>query len=260
MRGRIAALAAALTAVLLGASGASGASGAGVSGAQAATAAAAQADIVSTASVTSITSSSALLNGLAYPSLPGSVWVFQYGTTTSYAQRTSPEPLGNGLSAVDARATGLQPGTLYHYRLAVLNNALIVAASPDATFTTPALPPAEQPPYGKPKLVSRQVPVVGRRAYVSFSCRGVRGAHCPALVAIAVKQRVAGRPVTTACASGQDLALAAAVRPLQLPVRKACVAALRAAASHHLGAELDALFAGRARVMRVAVTLVLKRA
>lgn len=250
MRGRIAALAAILTAVILGL---------GAPGAQANVASAAQADIVSTGTVTSITSTSALLNGLAFPSLPDSFWTFQYGTTTGYAQHTAASALGSGLNAVDVRVSGLQPATVYHYRLEVVRGAAVVAASPDATFTTaPAPSSSGQPPYGKPRLISRRVAVVGGKALISFRCTGPAGARCPGLVAISVKRRLKRHSVTTPCAAGQDLALAAAVAPLRLRVRGACLAALRAAATHRLGAELDALFAGQRRVMRRRVTLVLK--
>jgi hypothetical protein len=74
---------------------------------------------------------------------PGGVetnYSFEYGTTTSYGQKT-PIPEGNagtGLAqrTVWATASGLAPGTTYHYRV-VATNALGSTAGADRTFTTP---------------------------------------------------------------------------------------------------------------------------
>lgn len=241
MRGRITALAVVLTAAIFNLG-----------------AAAAQADIVQTSSVTSVTTTSATLNGLAIPSLAGSFWTFQYGTSTGYGKTTVPEALGAGLTAVDVRLDGLAPGTLYHYRLAVVQGGSVLAASPDATFSTVSPAAGTSQRYGKPRLARRQVPVVGRSAYISLRCDSAHGLRCPGLLALALKRRVSGRTVTTPCASGEALGLTAAVRPVRLSLRPACVTALSHARRRRLPAELNAVFAGHPGVIRWNVTLVQK--
>ena len=64
---------------------------------------------------------------------------FEYGTTTAYGSSTpSPEgSVGEGIvaHAVWAAASGLAPGTTYHYRV-VASNELGTVYGPDETFTT----------------------------------------------------------------------------------------------------------------------------
>jgi hypothetical protein len=66
---------------------------------------------------------------------------FEYGTTTAYG-RSTPAPegsVGEGVSghAVWASASGLEPGTTYHYRVVATNElANMGVAGPDQTFTT----------------------------------------------------------------------------------------------------------------------------
>jgi hypothetical protein len=70
---------------------------------------------------------------------------FEYGTNTSYGQSAPchPEPaeIGSGSTPqpVSAEITGLQPGTVYHYRL-VAANANSSSQGQDRTFLTPAAP------------------------------------------------------------------------------------------------------------------------
>ena len=72
-----------------------------------------------TGQASSVTDTSVTLNGTIYAGGIDTFWAFQYGTSTSYGQNTSPVgPLtsttGNSVSTV---ITGLQPGTTYHFRL-----------------------------------------------------------------------------------------------------------------------------------------------
>ncbi len=67
---------------------------------------------------------------------------FEYGTTDSYGESTSSEPLlGAAFEDQPANApiVGLQPRTTYHFRVVVTNAAAETTAGPDETFTT--LPP-----------------------------------------------------------------------------------------------------------------------
>ncbi len=76
---------------------------------------------------------------------------FEYGTTSAYAQSTTPAFIGQELlvQAVDADLAGLAPGTTYHYR-AVAGNGVGTSTGPDRTFTTQAAT-AENPPAAKPR-------------------------------------------------------------------------------------------------------------
>jgi hypothetical protein len=68
-------------------------------------------------------------------------YYFQYGTTSGYGAQTPLAPGGSATSpvAVSRQVSGLQPATIYHYRLVAIN-AAGTATSQDHTFTTPKLP------------------------------------------------------------------------------------------------------------------------
>ncbi len=86
-----------------------------------------------------VTTSEAKLGALVSPGGIETSYRFEYGATTAYGQ-TTPFPEGNvgeGIAshAVWAAASGLAPGTTYHYRV-VATNELGTAVGPDQTFTT----------------------------------------------------------------------------------------------------------------------------
>jgi hypothetical protein len=83
--------------------------------------------------------SEAKLGALATPGGIETSYHFEYGSTTAYGQ-TTPFPDGNvgqGVTShvVWAAASGLAPGTTYHYRV-VATNELGTVVGPDQTFTT----------------------------------------------------------------------------------------------------------------------------
>ncbi len=89
--------------------------------------------------------SSAVLLARIFPGgYPASVW-FEWGATTLYGNVTGVLPAGSNLPAVLLRqpVSGLQPGTLYHYRV-IAANSLGTNAGPDQTFyTDPASVPGD---------------------------------------------------------------------------------------------------------------------
>jgi DNA-binding beta-propeller fold protein YncE len=97
------------------------------------------APIVSKELTTEVTTSEAKLGALVNPGGIEATYRFEYGTTTAYGQSTPfPEgSVGEGLAsrAVWAAASGLAPGTTYHYRV-VATNEVGEAVGPDQTFTT----------------------------------------------------------------------------------------------------------------------------
>ena len=92
-------------------------------------------------STSAITHEAAMLNAKLDPGELETTYRFQYGTTTAYGSETTAGKLapGEGLQAVSAPLTGLQIGTVYHYRL-VAENSAGQTLEPDQSFET--VPPA----------------------------------------------------------------------------------------------------------------------
>ncbi len=85
---------------------------------------------VSTGQATGVTTTSATLEGTANPEgVPLTSCLFEYGTSESYGQSAPchPDPAEIGSASapvpVSAEITGLQPNTLYHYRLVAGNTS-----------------------------------------------------------------------------------------------------------------------------------------
>jgi hypothetical protein len=96
---------------------------------------------VSTGGVSNVTYSSAIFYG--YINARGAVtnYVFQYGTTSAYGAQSPLAPAGNGTIAigVSQAVTGLQPATVYHYRVVAISPAGTTDGA-DHTFTTKDIP------------------------------------------------------------------------------------------------------------------------
>ena len=94
-------------------------------GTYAALAGAATPPSATTRKATAIAQQTATLNGTVNPRGVPTAFYFQYGNTTSYGNRTPTADAGNGTKAVPVSAalTGLQPRTLYHYRLVAFSTA-----------------------------------------------------------------------------------------------------------------------------------------
>jgi hypothetical protein len=104
-------------------------------------------DVRLTPPPTEITSTSAILHGEINPDEAGEAsYYFEYGTNTNYGS-TSPTPPGtsagegNALVPASTELTGLQPGTVYHYRLVGTNGSGLTNPSEDGTFTTANIAP-----------------------------------------------------------------------------------------------------------------------
>jgi subtilisin family serine protease len=104
--------------------------------------------VAATHPATGIITTSATLNGTVNPRLHATSYRFEYGTTTSYGESTRVEDAGagDGVVAVNAPLTGLEPNATYHYRLVATYSDGSVSGG-DAQFTTQPLPPvvASQP-------------------------------------------------------------------------------------------------------------------
>ncbi len=99
------------------------------------------APVIEGESVTDVSASSAELAGEIDPGGAETTYHFQYGTTMAYGQST-PESLSIGSDEsshpVTAHIQGLQPATLYHYRVVATNTQSPPGGTPgpDQTFTT----------------------------------------------------------------------------------------------------------------------------
>jgi streptogramin lyase len=94
---------------------------------------------VTTGAAGAIGPSRATLAGVVNTIGSATSYTFEYGRTTAYGSASAPRTLTAGGSPVDVSAAvgGLQPTTLYHYRL-VATNAQGTTRGSDQTFTTAA--------------------------------------------------------------------------------------------------------------------------
>ncbi len=102
---------------------------------------AAGAPTVSTAGTAALTYSTVILYGSVNAQGASTSYFFDYGKSTSYGSKTTLEPAGNGTQAitVSQSITGLQPGTVYDYRVGA-TNATGTTYGGNRTFTTPKIP------------------------------------------------------------------------------------------------------------------------
>ncbi len=85
----------------------------------------------------------ATLNGTVNPNGAETTVSFEWGTTTSYGNTTTPQIIPTGTAPVDvlANITGLTPNTPYHYRVKAVNS-INTTYGLDASFTTPVIAPS----------------------------------------------------------------------------------------------------------------------
>lgn len=98
----------------------------------------AQPPTVTTSAATSVTQTGATLNGTVNANGLSTSVSFEYGETTSYGSSVTaaPSPVtGTSATAVSAAVTGLEPGTLYHYRVVGVSTGGTSNGN-DMTFTT----------------------------------------------------------------------------------------------------------------------------
>jgi hypothetical protein len=105
------------------------------------TAAAASLPTVSTGAAREVSYGSAVLTGSVKPNGADASYYFQYGVTKAYGGQTAIADAGAGVHTVSVRlpVTGLQPLTVYHYRLVAVNSAG-ASIGRDATLLTTKVP------------------------------------------------------------------------------------------------------------------------
>jgi hypothetical protein len=96
---------------------------------------------VATGSARSVSYASALITGSVNPNGAETYYYVQYGQTGAYGGQTAIAQAGAGAHALSVSVPlgGLQPLTLYHYRLVAVNSAGVSGGS-DATFLTTKVP------------------------------------------------------------------------------------------------------------------------
>ena len=92
---------------------------------------------VTTGAAKAVKGASATLQGTVNPNGVATTYHIDYGLTSGYDQSTPETSAGSGTTpvAVSAGITGLEPGTLYHYRV-VATTVTGSADGPDRTFRT----------------------------------------------------------------------------------------------------------------------------
>jgi hypothetical protein len=98
---------------------------------------------VVTGSVTSVTNSTANLHGTVNPEGTATNYFLEWGPTTAYGLLSPTHSAGSGITAVNVGtvATGLIPGTTYHYTV-VASNRFGTSVGRDRAFTTTGHLPA----------------------------------------------------------------------------------------------------------------------
>jgi DNA-binding beta-propeller fold protein YncE len=100
--------------------------------------------LATTGSASSIGTTEATLGASVNPSCAATTYYFEYGTTTSYGTTSATQSAGSGCEAAAASKaiSGLQPGTVYHFRI-VATSAEGTTSGEDKTFTTVKPPPPD---------------------------------------------------------------------------------------------------------------------
>jgi len=103
----------------------------------------AAAPVVITGNATHIGGTTAVLHGSVNPGGVDTDYTFSYGLTADYGTTTTVRSAGAGNKKVTVaqKITGLQPGTVYHFRISGVSAAGSVSGA-DVTFTTAGNPPS----------------------------------------------------------------------------------------------------------------------
>jgi phosphodiesterase/alkaline phosphatase D-like protein len=131
---------------------------------------------------------SVTLTGVVSPQNASTTWTFEYGLTTAYGLQTAAQTVSSGTTPVTVSKTiqGLEPGTVFHYRLVAFHGNQSSQTGQDAIFMTlPLHRPA-------PHLSASVTPLLRRRLPATFTVRGhiVRPKTTPAVFACTGQVRV----------------------------------------------------------------------
>lgn len=188
---------------------------------------------VTTLPATNITGTSATLNGSVIAFSSTATVTFNWGLTAAYGTTVSASPStvsGNSATPVAAGLTGLQQGTLYHYRCVSVNSVGTTYGG-DMTFTTCLTP-------GTPSAITGQAVVCQNQNGVTYSITAVpnattynwivpngasitAGAGTTSITVSYGSSAVSGNITVSganSCIEGPSSTLAVTVNPAPLPV------------------------------------------
>jgi hypothetical protein len=154
-----------------------------------------------TGAASAITESSATVAASVNPQGAAVKVSFQYGTTTSYGQSTTPQTLGVGNqdASFSGQLTGLPAGTLIHYRAIAVSDFGTVVGN-DQTLTTSTPPP---PPPGDGAASAGNAHVSGNTAGVKVTCAGASGATCKLSLQLTVVETLKGHKLIAVAAKAR---------------------------------------------------------
>ncbi len=209
---------------------------------------AAPGSIATTGQATGVTGTSAELNGVVNTTDPAPQWFFQYGQTRTYGHTTPVHSIGQGLTLVSVKVTGLKPRTAYHFRLVVRQSMAPTADGHDGFFRTATS-------YGHATVRSHRVKVRHGRAAISFTCAGVSGSLCDAHLSLTTRTTIHKHATSIGCGSGKLAMTAVHRRAVSLKLGPRCGSLLRRARHGQLRATLTAVFSTHQRRLQTTVML-----
>ncbi len=135
---------------------------------------------ITTEPATSVARYTAALVGSINPNSQSTTYYFQYGTTTAYGLQTAPVTVAAGSTPLTVMATvpGLQPGTVFHYRLVATHGSTSGTTYPVTATTTSTVVGSDLTfqtlPWPRPasSLSFSVSPLTPRRAPVTFRASG----------------------------------------------------------------------------------------
>lgn len=131
-----------------------------------------------------IGTSVATLTGTVDPEGETTAWLFQYGLTTGYGYETFAQalPALSSTLTVSAQLTGIEPGTLFHYRLVAYHGSVATVGADQTLLTEPSPRPvprvrASTTPHRarhKPFVFTTNATVIGPASIpAAYGCTGV---------------------------------------------------------------------------------------
>lgn len=131
--------------------------------------------VTTTGPATALSANGATLTGVISPNGQSTSWTFQYGLTSSYGMETFGGTIAPGSSTVNvaSQLQGLEPGTIFHYRVVATHGGTTASYGDDATFMTY---PSPRPVPGvraqtKPRFAARRPYVLTTTGSVRIPAR-----------------------------------------------------------------------------------------
>ena len=204
--------------------------------------------VATTGQSTGVTTTSAELNGVVNTTDPAPRWFFQYGQTRTYGHTTPVHSIGQGLTLVSVKVTGLKPRTAYHFRLVVQQSLAPTADGHDAFFRTATS-------YGHATVRSHRLKIRRGTAAIPFQCAGVGGSVCTGQVTLKTRARIGKHFAVISCGRARLAMTAAHRRAVSVKLSARCGSLLHHAPHGQLRATLTAVFSTHQPRLQTTVTL-----